>query len=108
MPQIGLGDPEAGGQPWQMPDRIDRRLGDADLAIVEQNLAVRPQSPVGQERAELRRRDSRPGDGDRRTDIDPGADMFRKDLTDELPPGSERHDFRRLTPSGMRSYLRRR
>ena len=33
--EIGLGDPEARRHPRQVPDRVDRRLGDADLAAVE-------------------------------------------------------------------------
>jgi hypothetical protein len=101
-PQIGLGDPEAGGQPGQMPHRIDRRLGDADLAIVEQNLAVWPQGAVGEKRAELRGRNSRPSDRDGRTYVDAGADVFRKDLADKMAPGVERYDFRRIAPLGMR------
>ena len=94
-PQIGFGDAETGGQPGQMPDRIDRRLGDADLAIVEQNLAVRPQGPVGEKRAELGRGNSRPSDRDRRTYVDAGADLFRKDLADEMAP---RDRARRSSP----------
>src|SRR5215469_14957580 len=32
-PEVGFGDAEAGGQSRQMPNRVDRRLGDADLAV---------------------------------------------------------------------------
>jgi hypothetical protein len=95
-------------QPGQMPHRIDRRLGDPDLAIVEQNFAVRPQGAVGEKRAELRRCDSRPSNRDGRTYVDAGADVFRKDLADEMAPGVERYDFRRIAPLGMRPDQRRR
>jgi len=36
--------------------------------------------------------------GDRRTRVDTGADMLAKNLTDEVAPGVERHDLRRVGP----------
>src|SRR5438270_593157 len=98
---IGFRYPEAAGHSGQMPYRIDRRLGDADLAVVEQDLAVGTQGPVGKERAKLGCRNPRPGDRNRRTDVDTGADMFRKDLSGQMAPRVERDNFRRIAPLRM-------
>src|SRR5712671_2362022 len=100
-PQIGLGDAKAGGQPRQMPYRVDCRFGDTDFAIVEQHPAVGPQCAVGEKRAKFRRGEPRPRDGDGRTRVDTGADMFGENLADEVAPGIERHDLRRIGPLRM-------
>src|SRR6266567_1895958 len=97
-PQIGLADAKACGKARQMPYRVDRRLGDADLAIGEQYRAVGPQCAVNEQRAKLRRGDPRPGYGDRRTRVDTGANMLGENLTDEVAPRIERHNLRRVGP----------
>src|SRR6266481_4313358 len=86
-PEVGLGYPKARGHPRQMPYRIDRRLGDADLPIIEQHPAVRAQGAGGEQRAQLGSGDPCPGDRDRRAYVDAGTDMFGEDLTDEMAPG---------------------
>jgi len=100
-PQIGLADAKAGGQPRQMPYRVDCRFGDTDFAIVEQHRAVGPQCAVGEKRAKFWHGEPRPRDGDGRTRVDTGADMFGENLADEVAPGIERHDLRRIGPLRM-------
>ena len=98
-PQIGFRNAEAGGQPGQMPNRIDRRLGDADLAVVEEDLAVGTQGPVGK---------SGRSSGCRFAPASPQssggcryrADMIRKDLPGQMAPRVERHNFRRSPHCG--------
>src|SRR5215472_7633504 len=60
-PQIGFGDTKTRRQPGEMPYRIDCRLGDADLAVGEQHLAVGAQAAVGEERPQLGGDDLSPG-----------------------------------------------
>jgi len=85
-----------------MPNRVDRRLGDAYLAAVEEHLPVGAQSALGEKRTKLRRGKSRRGDCDRRANVNAGADMFGKDLTDKMTPRVDRHNFGRLGPLRLR------
>src|SRR5215471_267703 len=101
-PQIGFGNAKARREPGKMPYRIDRRLGDADLAIGEQHPAVGAQAAVREERPQLGGDDLRLCDRDRRAYVDAGADIFGKHLADEMAPGVERNDFCRVGPLRLR------
>ncbi len=106
--QLGFGDREAAGEPRQVPDRVDRGLGDPNLAIVEQHLAIGLQRADGRAGAQLRQGDAGGRDRDRRAGIDTGADGIGKHLADEMPPRVERHDRCGIGPFRIGRDRRRR
>ena len=81
-----------------MPYRVDRRLGHADFAICQQHPPVGRQPALGDPLPDLRHRDARRRDRDRRAHVDAVADRRGKDLADEVPPRVERHDLGRVAP----------
>ena len=96
--EVRLGYPEARRYARQVPNRIDRGLGDAYLTAVEEHLSVGPEPALNQGRTKLRRGQPRLCDRDCRTHVDAGADMFGEDLPDEMTPRVDRYNFGRLGP----------
>src|SRR5439155_14000546 len=96
--EVGFGDADTRGPPWQVPYRIDGRLGNADLAIFEQNSAVGAKAPLGDKQAKLRRGEARRGNCNRRTYVEAVADVLGEDFAGEVAPGVERHDLGRIDP----------
>src|SRR5215472_3447486 len=108
-PQIVFGDAKARRQPGEMPYWIDRRLGDADLAVGQQHLPVGRQAAVGEQRPQFGSDDLGPGDRYRRAYVDAGANMFGEHLPGEVAPRIERDDFRWVGPLRLpRNQSRRR
>ena len=96
--KLALGDAKARGEARQVPHRVDRRLGYADFAIVEQHLPIGVKLP-----AAISSRIS--GIAMRavviaivgRTSM-PSVDCLGKHVADEMAPGVERDDFARIAP----------
>ena len=108
-PQLPLGDVEAPRDARQMPDRIDRRLRHAHVAVVVQDRSVRNEAPGRDGVLQLRHVDPRLGDRDRRPQVDARGELRGKRRRDHVAPRIERHDLVRIGPLRMRSdHFRRR
>ena len=97
--QIDLGHAEAFGDAGQPPHRLDRRLGDAHLAVGLEDVAIRLETPRRHGVLDLRHGDVRLGDGDGRADVPARLQLVGEHRGHEMAPGIERHDLPGIEPS---------
>jgi hypothetical protein len=103
--QVVLAGAEALGDARQMPDRVDRDLGDADVAGFVQDVAV-GREPVCRHRGlDFGQIEPRLGDGDGRADIDALADPLAEILRDAMAERIERDDPAGREPLRLRRDL---
>ena len=95
--QFVFADVEALGDAGQIPDRIDRGLGDRDIAAVAHDVAVDLRRPAAS--GEFRNGEPRLGNGDGRADIEAFGDLrARSPAATRWPHGSSETMRLRLAP----------
>ncbi len=82
----------------QIPDRLDRRLGDRDLAGVLHDRAVDFQPSGRNSLIQLRNGQPCLGDRDAWADVGAFGDLLAEILRNAMAPGIERHDAARFRP----------
>ena len=105
--EIGHGNAETARDAGQVPDGLDRGLGDAHIAGLGQHIAIRGQPAGADGGGDLRHVDVGAGDGDARPHILPGGNFVGEQLGGEVAPGIERDDRVRFAPLRERADLHR-
>ena len=96
--QIGFAATESVRNPGQMPNRLDRRLGDQRRAAGQQDLAVGDQASFLDGVHDLGHDHMRFGDGDGRADVVAGGQIRGEHVGHHRAPWVEADDLAGLTP----------
>mmetsp|Transcript_46640 Transcript_46640/g.111079 ORF Transcript_46640/g.111079 Transcript_46640/m.111079 type:complete len:231 (-) Transcript_46640:241-933(-) len=97
----GLGDVEARSHAREVPNVLDRRLGDDDRAVRHEEFVVRLEAALLHRFDQLEHLDVRLGDADCRPHVQPIPEVVAEGVDDLVAPRIHRHDLCRVEPRGV-------
>ena len=101
--QLALTNCQSLGNTRQKPDRLNGRLGDPDITVLGQNVAIRRQSPGRDRLLNLRHIDPGFGDRDGGADVQALFQLVTKDIAHHVTERIQRNNLGRVAPLRVRT-----